>query len=63
MPQLGRGKKNPDDTAGAPFPAAVDHSDGPERPPHDVPSTDATADEPVGEEGEAEPEEEEPDDP
>ena len=59
MSQLGRGRKNPDDTAGAPFPPAVEHSDGPERPNRDVPTTDPTADEPVGEEGDVEPEEEE----
>ena len=59
MPQLGRGKKNPNATAGAPFPPAATQSDGPERPRRDVPTADATADEPAGDEAEAEPEEEE----
>ena len=42
--QLGRGKKDPSTVAGAPFPPAVEHSDGPERPPRDVPTADADGD-------------------
>ena len=36
--QLGRGKKDPSTVAGAPFPPAVEHSDGPDHPPRDVPT-------------------------
>jgi hypothetical protein len=59
MSQLGRGRKDPDDTAGAPFPPATEHSDGPERPRRDVPTAGATADEPDGDNAETPPDEEE----
>jgi len=46
MAQLGDGKKKPKTTSGAPYPPAVEHSDGPaERPRHDVP-TAGESDEP-----------------
>jgi len=44
--QLGRGKQDPSTVAGAPFPPAVEHSDGPDHPRRDVPSVDADADAP-----------------
>ena len=44
--QLGRGKKDSSTVAGAPFPPAVEHSDGPDHPRRDVPSVDADADAP-----------------
>ena len=50
---LGRGSKDSESVSGAPFPPAVEHSDGPEHPRRDVP----TADEPG--EAEAKPEQEE----
>ena len=42
--QLGRGKKDPNTVAGAPFPPAVEHSDGPDHPRRDVPTADANGD-------------------
>ena len=54
MSLLRLGKKDPKVTAGAPYPPAVEHNDGPERPRRDVPT--AT---PTDEESDAEPEEEE----
>lgn len=56
MAQLGNGSKDPKTVSGAPFPPAVEHSDGPERPRRDVPTADITDDESTEE---AEPEEEE----
>ena len=54
--QLGRGKKDPSTVAGAPFPPAVEHSDGPDHPRRDVPTADANGDAPsdVGAETEEE---------
>jgi hypothetical protein len=41
--RLRKGRKKPDTVAGAPFPPAEEHSDGPsDRPPHDVPTADMT---------------------
>ena len=39
--QLGRGKKKSNAVAGAPFPPAVEHTDGPDHPGRDVPTADA----------------------
>ena len=44
--QLGRGKKDPNTVAGAPFPPAVEHSDGPDHPRRDVPTADESGDAP-----------------
>jgi len=44
--QLGRGKKDPNTVAGAPFPPAVEHSDGPDHPRRDVPTADENGDAP-----------------
>ena len=44
--QLGRGKKDPSTVAGAPFPPAVEHTDGPDHPRRDVPTADADRDAP-----------------
>ena len=55
--QIGRGKKDPSTVAGAPFPPAVEHSDGPDHPPRDVPTADGDGDTPP--DGGAETEEEE----
>ena len=44
--QLGRGQKDPNTVAGAPFPPAVEHSDGPDHPRRDVPTADADDDAP-----------------
>ena len=52
--QLGRGKKDPSTVAGAPFPPAVEHSDGPDHPRRDVPSVDADAPPDTGAETEEE---------
>ena len=41
MVQLGRGSKDPNTVAGAPFPPAEEHTDGPDRPRRDVPTADA----------------------
>lgn len=54
MSLLRLGTKQPETTAGAPHPPAVEHSDGPERPRHDVPTAN-----PTDQESDAEPEEEE----
>jgi hypothetical protein len=59
MSQVGRGKKDPNATSGAPFSPAVEHSDGPaERPRRDVPPAETTDDEPTGDEADAQSEEE-----
>ena len=59
MSQLGRGKKGPNETSGAPFSPAVEHSDGPpERPRRDVPPADTTDEQPTGDEADASPGEE-----
>ena len=42
--QLGRGKKDSKTVAGAPFPPAVEHSDGPDHPRRDVPTADENGD-------------------
>jgi hypothetical protein len=56
--ELGRGQKRPDSVAGAPFPPATDHDDGPpERPRRDVPSADTPGAAPQND-TEVEPEEE-----
>ncbi len=56
MLSLGRGKKDPNATAGSPFPPAAAHTDGPDhRPDRDVPA----AGEPAGGEAGADPDEEE----
>jgi hypothetical protein len=52
--QLGRGRKDPKSVSGAPFPPAVEHSDGPDHLRRDVPSAD--------EDGEAEAESEQEED-
>ena len=44
--QLGRGKKDSNTVSGAPFPPAVEHSDGPDHPRRDVPTADADGDTP-----------------
>jgi hypothetical protein len=44
--QLRRGKKDSKTVAGAPFPPAVEHSDGPDHPRRDVPTVDADGDVP-----------------
>jgi hypothetical protein len=54
MVQLGRGKKDPNTVAGAPFPPAEQHTDGPEHPRRDVPTAPA--------DGEAEPDTEQEED-
>ena len=54
MSQLGHGRKKQNDTSGAPFPPAANHTDGPEHPSRSVPTTD----EPVPDEA-PKPEEEE----
>jgi hypothetical protein len=54
MSLLRLGRKDPKVTVGAPYPPAVEHSDGPERPRRDVPTATPTV-----EESEAESEEEE----
>jgi hypothetical protein len=53
--QLGRGRKDPKSVSGAPFPPAVEHSDGPDHPRRDVPTADEAG------EAEAESEQEEED--
>ncbi len=53
MSLLRRGKKDPKVTTGAPYPPAVEHSDGPERPSRDVPTAA-----PTEEKSDAEPDEE-----
>ena len=54
MAQLGDGKKKPKTTSGAPYPPAIEHSDGPaDRPRRDVP-TAGERDEPDGDEAERE---------
>jgi hypothetical protein len=40
MSQLERDQKDPSKTAGAPYPPATTHDDGPERPRRDVPTAD-----------------------
>jgi hypothetical protein len=55
--QLGRGKKDPKTVAGAPFPPAVEHTDGPDHPRRDVPTADKDGGTPP--DGGAETEEEE----
>lgn len=40
MVQLGRGMKKPKTVAGAPFPPAQKHTDGPDHPRRDVPTAD-----------------------
>ena len=55
--QLGRGKKDSKTVAGAPFPPAVEHSDGPDHPRRDVPTVDADGDAPPGATAETEEEE------
>ena len=52
--QLGRGRKDSKAVAGAPFPAAEQHTDGPDHPRRDVPTADA--------DGEAEPDDEQEED-
>ena len=54
MSLLRRAEKDSKVTVGAPYPPAVEHSDGPERPRRDVPTA-----KPTDEESDAEPEEEE----
>jgi hypothetical protein len=45
MAQIGRGRKDPKRTSGAPFPPATQHSDGPEdRPRRDVPPAEELSD-------------------
>lgn len=55
--QLGRGRKDSNTVAGAPFPPAVEHTDGPDHPRRDVPTADVTGE--ATAEAEAETEEEE----
>lgn len=43
MVQLGRGSKDPATVAGAPFPPAEEHTDGPDHPRRDVPTADPDA--------------------
>jgi hypothetical protein len=48
--RLRKGKKKADTVAGAPFPPVEKHSDGPaDRPRHDVPTADTTAEAPPAE--------------
>ena len=49
-------QEGPETVAGAPFPPAVEHSDGPDHPRRDVPTADANGDAPpdVGAETEEE---------
>lgn len=55
MPPVGRDRKEPSRTSGAPFPPATEHTDGPDdRPRRDVP----TADEPNPEDLDGDSEEE-----
>ena len=54
MSLLRRGTKDPNITTGAPYPPAVEHSDGPERPRRGVPTA-----KPTDEKADAPPEEEE----
>jgi hypothetical protein len=54
---LGCGKKDPKTVAGAPFPPAIEHSDGPDHPRRDVPTADKDGGTPP--DGGAETEEEE----
>ena len=57
--RLGRGRKKPNAVAGALFPPAVEHTDGPpDRPRRDVPSADATGGAPPPAETEPDTEEE-----
>jgi hypothetical protein len=58
--QLGRGRKDPKSVSGAPFPPAVEHSDGPDHPRRDVPTADEAGEAEAGE-AEAESEQEEDD--
>ena len=43
MVELGRGSKDSESVAGAPFQPAEEHSDGPEHPRRDVPTADEDA--------------------
>ena len=57
--RLRRGRKKPNTVAGALFPPAVEHTDGPpDRPRRDVPSADATGEAPPPPETEPDTEEE-----
>ena len=55
MVRLGRGMKKSKTVAGAPFPPAETHTDGPDHPRRDVPTADSEAEEEPDTEQEEEP--------